>query len=311
MGYVHDIDPVMVSVLGVRAYWYGFAYTFGFSGLILWLWRHRSDLGWNAAQVIDASIVFIVAILIGARSFNVVVYEWDWYRDRPAEVLMLWKGGMASHGVLLGAVVGALLISAMTKTELLRLLDALVVPAAFLLGLSRIGNFIEGGVIGTVTDLPWGVVLADVDGFRHPVSLYDGLKNLLLVPLLVGVLRAWPAGAGVGTAVFLIGYGALRFVVDQFRDYESTLWGLGPGQWFNLAMAAAGILLILVCMRQAAPRCPPAPARRSSGVTSLLRQRFLRILLLVLLVVFPLSIPTSWTTEHLQSKRQAQSLAPR
>ena len=297
MGFVHNIDPVMFTIGGVNVYWYGFSYTFGFAFMVLWLWRQRHTLGWSISQVVNASIVFVIAILAGGRIFEVIVYEWEWYRDHLAQIPMLWVGGMATHGLLIGAVIGALVTSLWTKTPLLKLLDSLSVAAAFIFGVGRIGNFIEGGVIGTVTDLPWGVKLPDVEGFRHPVSLYDGAKNLLLVPLLAVILRRWPAGQGVATAAFLIGYGGLRFLVDQFRDYESALLGMGPGQWFNLAMAVFGAAMLVVCLRRTLPSTATASPIRSSGAN------VVSIINLLLVVLFPLSIPTSWTTEYLQIKR--------
>ncbi|MCB1380018.1 MAG: prolipoprotein diacylglyceryl transferase [Alphaproteobacteria bacterium] len=296
MGFVHNIDPVMFTIAGFDVYWYGFAYSFGFAFMVLWLWWRRESLGWTAAQVVNISIVFVVLILAGGRIFEVIVYEWDWYRDHLGQIPMLWKGGMATHGLLAGSALAALIASAWTRTPLLRLLDSLSVAAAFILGVGRIGNFIEGGVIGTVTSLPWGVKLPDVEGFRHPVSLYDGAKNLLLVPVLMAVLKRWPAGQGVATAIFLIGYGGLRFLVDQLRDYESSLAGLGPGQWFNLGMAAFGAVMLVVCLRRTT-RLATAPvvAARAAGPVA--------VLILLVAVLFPLSIPTSWTTEYLAIKR--------
>lgn len=300
MGFVHNIDPVMISVAGFNIYWYGFAYTFGFAFMVWWLWHQRHVLGWTPAQVVGSSIVFVILILTCGRIFEVIVYEWEWYRDHFAQIPQLWVGGMASHGLLIGSVLAAVVASVWTRTPLLRLLDTLSVAAAFIFGVGRIGNFIEGGVIGTLTSLPWGVKLPDVEGFRHPVSLYDGAKNLVLVPLLMAVLRRWQSGQGVATAVFLVGYGGLRFLVDQLRDYESSLGGLGPGQWFNLAMAAFGAVMLAVCLRR-----EPSTARRvavegpQSGVGAV------SAVILLLLVLFPLSIPTSWTTDYIAMKRSA------
>ena len=303
MGYVHNIAPVMFSIAGVQVYWYGFAYTFGFAFMIWWLWRKRDLLGWTDAQVVNLSLIFAVLILAGGRIFDVIVYEWEWYRGHTGQIPLIWKGGMATHGLLAGATLAALFAAVWTGTPLLRLLDILVVAAAFIFGVGRIGNFIEGGVIGTVTSLPWGVKLPDVEGFRHPVSLYDGVKNLALVPVLMAVLKRWPAGQGVATAIFLIGYGGLRFLVDQFRDYESTLGGIGPGQWFNLAMAVAGVIMLIVSLRHTVS----TPAARP------IRQRPFPVIsaaILLLLVLLPLSIQTSWTTEYIHQKRAATTEQP-
>lgn len=304
MGFVHNIDPVMFILAGFDVYWYGFAYTFGFAFMVLWLWWQRRELNWSPREVVNASIVFVIAILAGGRLFEVIVYEWAWYRDHPAQIPQLWVGGMATHGLLIGSVAAALIASFWTGTPLLKLLDSLSVAAAFIFGVGRIGNFIEGGVIGTVTSLPWGVKLPDVEGFRHPVSLYDGAKNLLLVPLLIAILKRWLAGQGVATATFLIGYGGLRFLVDQFRDYESSLGGLGPGQWFNIGMAIFGAVMLVLCLRRDIPEATAAKPSRAAGIPV-----FSAIILLAL-VLFPLSIPTSWTTEYLAIKRGTADTSP-
>jgi phosphatidylglycerol:prolipoprotein diacylglycerol transferase len=121
------------------------------------------------------------------------------------------------------------------------------------------------------------------------------------VPTLAGLLRRRPAGTGTATGAFLLLYGGLRFAIDQLRDYESVLWGLGPGQWLNLATAALG-LVVLVGWRDAAP-APPRIARPAPI-------GFVRPVVLLLLVLLPLLIPTSWTQVHLRELREQRGVAP-
>lgn len=107
----------------------------------------------------------------------------------------------------------------------------------------------------------------------------------------------------MATGCFLLGYGGLRFLVDQFRDYEALLFGLGPGQWFNLAMAAIG-LVILLSRRSWTARVAPNPGATSNAVTDKReRLRPLTLTILAALIVFPLCIPNSWTSEFLHLKR--------
>lgn len=67
-------------------------------------------------------------------------------------------------------------------------------PGAFLLAVGRLGNFIEGSVVGSATDLPWGLIYGNVEGARHPVALYESAKNLVIVPILIVALKVWPSG---------------------------------------------------------------------------------------------------------------------
>ena len=248
--FVHDFSLEIGTVFGLPLYWYGAIYTVGFLGVFGWFALRRGRLGWTMADVVELSVLMALGIMIGGRVFDILVYELDYYREHPLHAFNWWVGGMASHGVMLGGVVGVFLFCRLRRKRFLVAADELTVPAAFLMGIGRIGNFIEGGVIGSVTAMPWGVIFPGVEGPRHPVALYDGAKNLLLVPVLILILRRWPAGRGVATGAFLFLYAGLRFLVDLFRDYEGGWLGIGQGQYFNLIMAAIGLAVLIWALRR-------------------------------------------------------------
>jgi phosphatidylglycerol:prolipoprotein diacylglycerol transferase len=293
---VVDFDLAFLRIGPIALYWYGAVYTLGFVALFVWFMARRARLGLTARDVFDLSILVAAGALTGGRAFDIAVYEAGWYRAHPWDSLNWWEGGMASHGVLLGVLVGMAVFSWWRKVPLIMLLDEVVVPGAFLMAVGRVGNFIEGGVIGSPSDLPWAVIVPGVEGARHPVALYDGLKNLLLVPVLWLALRHWPAGRGVSLGLFLLLYAGLRTAVDFFRDYESALFGLPPGQIFNLAMAVAGLLFLILVVVRPLPTGKPA-ARPPASAT------FLQMLLFAAIALYPLGIPTSWTRDHIEQLR--------
>ena len=293
---IHDFDPEMIATPIGTVYWYGAVYSLGFLGVFLWFWARRGLVGLNQKDVVNFSILFAAGVLVGGRLFDVFVYEFDFYRSRPLAVLNWWHGGMASHGVLLGGLIATLLFAKRRGIPVLVLLDEIVVPGAFLLAVGRLGNFIEGGVIGSVSDVPWAVSYPDVAGPRHPVALYESLKNLLLVPVLIWAIRIWSTGRGVALSLFVFLYAALRFAVDVFRDYEAVWLGIDTGQVFNLAMAAAGLgMLLYFGLRPWSTHEAPGPAPRSPGPVA--------VCVLVLLLIYPLGIPTSWTRENIAEIR--------
>jgi len=293
---VMDMDPAFLRVGGFALYWYGAVYTFGFLGTLVWLLARRARLGLSRRDVFGLTVLVEIGVLVGGRIFDILVYEADWYRAHPLAAFDWWQGGMASHGVLLGSLVAMAAFAYGRGRPVLVLLDEAVVPAAFLLAVGRVGNFIEGGVIGSLSDLPWAVVMPGVEGARHPVALYDGLKNLALVPVLWLALHRWPAGRGVSLGLFMMLYAGLRTLVDFFRDYESTMWGLPPGQVFNLAMAGAGLaVLVWVRLRPLPAWRPDRPAEARAGA--------LRVVLFCVLALYPLGIPTSWTRANIEEMR--------
>jgi phosphatidylglycerol:prolipoprotein diacylglycerol transferase len=242
--YVHHIDPILGTVLGVHLWWYGLSYTLGFLNAYFYLRRHRTELGFSMRSVYNLSFLLAVGVLIGGRAVEVIFYEWPFYQAHPWLVPAYWLGGMATHGLLLGGLAGVWMFCRLERKPFLSVTDALAMPAAVIMGLGRIGNFIDGQIVGSVSTAWWAVKFPDADGFRHPVVLYDGLKNLLLVPvLLYADKRHLPSG--VKTGLFLFLYAFLRIFVDVFREYPTSLMGLATGQVLNIGMSVLGLGLMV------------------------------------------------------------------
>ena len=296
--FIHDFDLEIGRLLGMPVYWYGAVYTVGFVGTFLWLWFRRSLLGWNRRDVIEFTTFIAVGILLGGRIFDIAVYELDYYRQHPLDAMDWWKGGLASHGVLLGCLIAVASFCLFRKKSFLHLADEVVVPAAFLFAVGRLGNFIEGGVIGTQTSVPWAVVYADLEGARHPVALYESAKNFIIVPILIAVLRRFPAGSGIAFSTFILLYALLRFFVDTLRDYEAYWMGLDRGQFFNLAMAFGGLCLLIWFARKEKPA-----EQIMVGVAQEEQIGWTYPIALVCLCLYPLGIPTSWTQINIEQKR--------
>lgn len=287
--YTHHIDPIIAEFGGVYFWWYGLSYALGFLEVLFFLTRSRRRLGLSQAEVYTLSIIFMIGVLAGGRAVEVAFDEWRFYRDHLSLIPALWLGGMATHGLLAGAAVSAWIFSLWSGKSFLAIADELVIPGAFLMGMGRIGNFIDGQIVGGVTDLWWGVQFPDAEGFRHPVVLYDGAKNLLLIPLLLAIRQREPPPGAVA-AHFVFWYAFLRIFVDLFRDYPTHRLALGTGQTLNIAMTVLGLALLIRSRLKNRPRvAPPPPVERAPS----LAQR----LIVAGLLVFSLTIPGNWTQD--------------
>lgn len=295
--YVHRIDPVLADVGGVYLWWYGLGYTLGFLQIFLFLRRRRQRLGLSRRDVHTLTLLLAAGILTGGRTIEVAFDEWPFYREHPALMPAFWLGGMATHGLMLGAAAAAAAFAWWRRRPLLSLADALVVPGALLMGLGRIGNFIDGQIVGSVTDVRWGVRFPDAEGFRHPVVLYDGLKNLLLVPYLLWVQRRNPT-PGATAARFVFWYALPRIVIDLFRDYPTHRLALGTGQTLNVAMALVGLVLLYRSRQRRLGRLgTPAPTPPIPSPAEDEPPRLGQRLALAALLLFCLTIPSNWTQD--------------
>lgn len=300
--YLHRIDPIVADLAGVHLWWYGAGFALGFFQIFRYLTRHRHSLGLSGRDAWTLTLFLVVGVLAGGRLIEIAFDEWPFYREHPQLIPAYWLGGMATHGLLLGAGVGAGLFSMTFRKPFLALADALVIPGAFLMGVGRIGNFIDGQIVGSVTDVWWAVKFPDADGFRHPVVLYDGAKNLVLMAFLMRVRRTNPT-PGATAARFVFWYAFPRIFIDLFRDYPTHRLALGTGQTLNLLMAMLGAGLLfrsrmrrlgrLKGGRSSAPAVSPSAVAPPLEQAPLLAQR----LALAVLLALCLTIPSNWTQD--------------
>jgi phosphatidylglycerol:prolipoprotein diacylglycerol transferase len=241
--YVHDIDPIIATIAGVHLWWYGLSYSLGFLNAGLFINRRRAELGLSKQAVLDLTLLLAVGVLVGGRLVT-VFHERAFYREHLSLIPAVWLGGMATHGLIIGGFAGVGLFCWLYRTPYRQVFDALAIPAAMILAVGRLGNFIDGQIVGSVTSVPWAVKFPNAEGFRHPVVLYDGLKNLLLIPILMWARRRG-APPGRLAALFLFLYAFLRIFIDLFREYPLSLLGLPAGQAFNVLLAAAGFALLV------------------------------------------------------------------
>lgn len=291
--FVHNIDPIITTVGGVHIWWYGLSFTLGFLNAHLFIRRNREDLGLTLAGVYDLTLILAIGVLIGGRTVIVANNEWTFYREHPELIPAIWAGGFATHGLILGGAAGVLLFCRAYRLPFRPLLDILAISAAIILACGRIGNFIDGQIYGSITDVPWGVKFPNVEGFRHPVVLYDGLKNALLVPFLIW-LRGKRPPSGRVAAVFVVLYAGLRIPIDLLREYPITNFGIPTGQALNIVMLAGGFALLAINLyrnrdTRAQPDDLPEPSCRRVTVAR-------RVALPVVLLI-PLVIPSDATRD--------------
>ena len=251
-----QFNPVALALGPVQIHWYGLTYLVAF-GMFMWLARLRvrqpwnAQAGWTRQDVEDLLFFGVLGVVVGGRLGYALFYKPGYYAVNPLEVLAVWKGGMAFHGGLLG-VIGAMALFARNRGRSFLAVTDLIAPCVPTgLASGRIGNFINGELWGRQADasLPWAMVFPQSgEGFpRHPSQLYQfALEGLLLFGLLwLYSRRERPTGRISGA--FLMGYGAMRFIVEYFREPDGFIgldsFGMSRGQWLCVPMVLAGLAL--------------------------------------------------------------------
>ncbi|MFG0251678.1 MAG: prolipoprotein diacylglyceryl transferase [Phycisphaerales bacterium JB038] len=167
--WLHDIDPFIWHIsgnFGIR--WYGAAYLLGFAlgYLILRHLAKRERIRLKPEQVGDFVMAIVVGVLVGGRLGSVLLYNPDllWTIDASPPwwgVLAINRGGMASHGGMVGCLLGCWWFSRRHGVPLFQLADLVTFVAPIGLGAGRLANFINGELLGRPLaegeTLPWAV----------------------------------------------------------------------------------------------------------------------------------------------------------
>jgi phosphatidylglycerol:prolipoprotein diacylglycerol transferase len=248
-----QFDPVAFSIGPLAIRWYGLMYLAAFAQVWL-LGRYRARLdcppGWKQGDVEDLLFYGVLGVIIGGRLGEVFLYHPDYYLSNPLEIFAVWKGGMSFHGGFIGVLLAVWWYGRRTGRKFLAVTDyiAPLVPLGYAFG--RLGNFINAELVGRPTEVPWAMIFPSVDDVpRHPSQLYHaGLEGVMLF-LVLWFYSSKPRPTGATSALFLIGYGVGRSVVEFFRtpDFVVNLGGMAvtSGQLYSVPMVLAGIWMWL------------------------------------------------------------------
>nr|WP_300002276.1 prolipoprotein diacylglyceryl transferase [Tissierella sp.] len=215
------MDPVAFELFGLPIRWYGiFIATAVFLGTIIAL-KQAKLYGIKENDFLDLLLYAIPISIIGARAYY-VIFSWDLYRDNPIEALNFRGGGLAIHGVLIGAVLTTFIFTKKRKIPFWKLLDSAAPSLILGQAIGRWGNFANQEAHGGPTDLPWGIM---IDGVKvHPTFLYESIWNLGVFIFLMWYSRNKKHVDGAVFLWYIILYSFIRFFIEALRT-DSLMWG--------------------------------------------------------------------------------------
>jgi phosphatidylglycerol:prolipoprotein diacylglycerol transferase len=249
-------DPIAIQLGPVAVRWYGLMYLAGFAAA-WWLGRRRArrpGSPMDPSQVDDLIFYGALGVILGGRIGYALFYGLGDLIDDPLRILRIWEGGMSFHGGLLGVLIALLLYARKIGASFFDVTDftAPLVPIG--LGAGRLGNFINGELWGRSTSVPWAF---SVDGVtRHPSQLYEAALEGLALFVILWLYSATVRPRYAVSALFLLGYGTFRGLVEFVRvpdahiGYLAFGW-LTMGQLLTLPMILGGIFLLWVAYRAA------------------------------------------------------------
>ena len=260
------IDPVLVTIGGLKIHWYGIMIALGLYAGIQVALRDAPRRGINTDQLMNVALLAAVLGIVGGRLYYVVQNNPSFYLQHPAQILAVWQGGMAFFGAIFGGGV-ALVISAWRwRMPLWSLLDIGALGLTIGQAIGRVGNIINGDIVGYRTN-GWGFEYTNPNTFGplntpvQPASLYELLISLALF-LVLWNLRTRIHPEGMLAMIYLVLYSISQFFIFFVRDNIVILGGLKQAQVTSLVVIALTLPVIAYLLR---PRAGERVGRSQVG----------------------------------------------
>ncbi len=244
--------PEMFSIGPITVRWYGLLFAMAFIvgyQILTWMYKRERKPETDVEQL---TVYMIIGTVIGARLGHVLFYNPTFYFENPLEILMVWKGGLASHGAAVGILIAMYIYSNLKKDQsFLWVMDRVVIATALGGSFIRLGNLFNSEIIGKPADVPWAFVFTRIDDVpRHPTQLYESLAYLIIFIILIFVYKSKSKQLNDGFffGLFLVLIFSFRFFVEFLKEVQSGFevgMILDMGQLLSIPFVIIGFIYIM------------------------------------------------------------------
>lgn len=250
-----NLDPVLIKVGSFSLRWYGLMYVVGIAIglLVLQPYARRRDV--TSDQLWNIFWGVAIAALVGGRLYYVLQSDPGSYVHHPGDLFAFWQGGMAFYGAIFLGVPVLLLLAYQQGVPLGVALDCVAILAPLAQAVGRIGNIINGDIVGYPSNLPWATVYTNSNSFAplnvavQPAAAYELLFGLALFAVL-WPLRFRMQPAGMLFVLYLSLYNVGQFFLFILRDNPIVLFHLKQAQVTAVVVQAALVPIVWLIARR-------------------------------------------------------------
>jgi len=249
------MSRVAISIGRLNIYWYSIFVLIGMLLGIFLVLKESKKQKIDEEFIINFMFYGLIIGILGARIYY-VVFNLNYYLNHPLEIFAVWNGGLAIHGGIISVIIFAYFYSKKHKIQLLKLTDICVVALIIAQAIGRWGNFINQEAYGRTTTLEslqnLHIPKFIIDGmyisghYRQPTFLYESLFCIIGFIILLLVRKYYKKlKTGQLTSIYLIWYGILRFIIEQFRSDSLMLGNIKVAQLISIIFITIGIIIFI------------------------------------------------------------------
>ena len=252
---VWNVNPDIFTIGPFTVRWYGLLFAISFIvGFQIMVVIFKKE-GRTEDDLNDLIWHMILGTVLGARLGHCLFYNPSYYLSHPLEILMVWKGGLASHGAAIGILLAIYLFARKRKEyTFLWVMDRIVITVALAGFFIRMGNLFNSEIVGIPTNANWGFIFThDLEHStvpRHPAQLYEAIAYLIIFIALMTYYFKTNAKFKSGKifGIFLISVFTFRFFVEFLKEDQSYFEKgmiLNMGQLLSIPLIILGIYILL------------------------------------------------------------------
>ncbi len=264
------IDPIAYSLGGLRIHWYGIFIAIGlFVGIQVAL-RDAPRKQVSRDALMSAALWCAILGVAGGRLYYVLQSNVTDYLKHPIDIIAVWQGGMAFYGAVFGGALAMLLFGWRTHISIWKLFDLGALGLAIGQAFGRVGNIINGDVVGYPTGGSWGIIythpnaLAPLNRALQPAAAYELVFSLMLFALLWSIRRRVHPD-GMLAMIYLVAYSLGQLVLFVYRDNLVLFAGLKQAQLTALVVIALTLPAMAYLAGWARRRGAPTPVPAAAG----------------------------------------------
>lgn len=229
--YNFNPQPILLELGPLIFRWYGLMIAIGLLSAIFVSAYLAKRRGRNTDDVYSLAFWLAIGGIIGARLYDFVIIEFDYFIGQPLDIFKIWQGGLAIHGAVIGGVIALVVWCRVKKQKVLDWLDLAAVSVPLGQAIGRWGNYFNQELFGGPTNLPWGIPIDMAhrpiqylsSTHFHPAFLYESILNFILFLILFFLMKKDKLPAGAVALLYIAGYGLIRFVMELIRIDETTM----------------------------------------------------------------------------------------
>lgn len=244
-GLVIPLDPVLFQAGPLALRWYGLMIGIGIVAGIWLVAREAERTGIGREHIYSLATWLVIGGIVGGRLYYVVQNDLGYFLAHPQDILATWQGGMAFYGIFLTCVPIGLWYARAHRLPFWTLTDTIVVGLPLGQAFGRVGNIVNGDILGYQTTSPIAVIYTNPSSFAPalntpyvPANVYEMLLAIGIF-LVIWFMRTRVHIPGMLFILYLELYSLTQFFIFFVRNNSVTLLGLKQAQLTAMVVVIA------------------------------------------------------------------------